>query len=325
MQAVPNIDRSLFIELVKAQAGGSPDEVRHAVLRAARAYRDGGDFASAEEVEGLVQARSDSARPIGLYPLKPKKTLKDLNLNADVWASVQDFLTEQRNVDVLAANNLDPRHKALFIGPPGNGKTVLAGAIAIELGIRSFMVRYDDLISNKPGETSRNLLQIFTFARQEPTLLFFDEFDALGRERDDAQETGEMKRVTSTLLVQIDDLPPTVVAIAATNHGQMLDAAIWRRFNIRLELPKPGLDLFAPFMRDMFGVYGHSPGEINGIDLDTVALRMVPENFSDAELYVRNCVRNFVISNNEGRKTSIEGAMLSELNKWTSGQKKVIA
>ena len=134
-----------------------------------------------------------------------------------------------------------------------------------------------------------------------------------------------MKRVTSTLLVQIDDLPPSVVAIAATNHGQMLDGAIWRRFNIRLELPKPGLDLFAPFMRDMFAVYGHDPGEIKGIDLATVALRMVPENFSDAELYVRNCVRSYVINNNEGRPVTIEDAMLGELNKWTSGQKKVIA
>jgi len=325
MESLSTQDRGLFVDLVRAQVSGSPDEVRQAVLRAARAWREEGDRANAEEVEGLVETKAGSERPIGLYPLKPKKTLRELNLNSDVWASVQDFLTEQRNVEVLARHKLDPRHKALFIGPPGNGKTVLAGAIAIELGIRSFMVRYDDLISNKPGETSRNLLSIFSYARQEPTLLFFDEFDALGRERDDAQETGEMKRVTSTLLVQIDDLPSQVVAIAATNHGQMLDAAIWRRFNIRLELPKPGLDLFAPFMRDMFAVYGHAPGEINGIDLDTVALRMVPENFSDAELYVRNCVRSYVINNNEGRTTTIEQAMLGELNKWTSGQKKVIA
>jgi ATP-dependent 26S proteasome regulatory subunit len=324
MQSLSTIDRSLFVDLVRAQTSGSPDEMRQAALRAARAWREEGDRANAEEVEGLVEIKAGSERPIGLYELKPKKTLRDLNLNSDVWASVQDFLTEQRNVDVLAKHKLDPRHKALFIGPPGNGKTVLAGAISIELNVRSYMVRYDDLISNKPGETSRNLLQIFTFARQEPTLLFFDEFDALGRERDDAQETGEMKRVTSTLLVQIDDLPPHVVAIAATNHGQMLDAAIWRRFNIRLELPKPGLDLFAPFMREMFAVYNQHPGEINGIDLETVALRMVPENFSDAELYVRNCVRTFVISNNEGRVITIEKAMLDELNKWTSGQKKVI-
>lgn len=324
MQTAPDVDRTLLVELIRAQAGGSADEIRQAALRVSRAWREAGDAESADAVEGILSTKEAGERPIGLYPLKPKKTLQQLNLNSDVWASVQDFLTEQRNVDVLAKHKLDPRHKALFIGPPGNGKTVLAGAIAIELGVRSFMVRYDDLISNRPGETSRNLLQIFSFARQEPTLLFFDEFDALGRERDDAQETGEMKRVTSTLLVQIDDLPPHVVAIAATNHGQMLDAAIWRRFNIRLELPKPGLDLFAPFMLDMFGQYGFAPGEINGIDLSTVALRMGPENFSDAELYVRNCVRSFVINNNENRPQTIEQSMLSELNKWTSGQKKVI-
>lgn len=324
MQTQPDTDRSILVELIRAQAGGSPDEIRQAAQRISRLWREAGDAEAAEAVESILATRESSERPMGLYPLKPKKTMAQLNLTDDVAASVQDFLTEQRNVEVLARHKLDPRHKALFIGPPGNGKTVLAGAIAIELGIRSYMVRYDDLISNRPGETSRNLLQIFSYARQEPTLLFFDEFDALGRERDDAQETGEMKRVTSTLLVQIDDLPPHVVAIAATNHGQMLDAAIWRRFNIRLELPKPSLDLFAPFMVDMFGQYGFAPGEINGIDLPTVTLRMGPENFSDAELYVRNCIRSYVINNNENRPQSIEQAMLSELNKWTSGQKKVI-
>ena len=323
LDGTATLDRALLLDLVRAatSAGESARDVVHRLAESARGHDDG----LSSDVEAILAKGAKRDVPIGLYKLNPKKSMAQLNLPLDVTDAISDFLTEQRNVEALAKAKLDPRHKALFIGPPGNGKTVLAGAISMELGVRSFMVRYDDLISNKPGETSRNLNEIFTYARQEPTLLFFDEFDALGRERDDSQESGEMKRVTSTLLVQIDDLPPHVVAIAATNHGQMLDAAIWRRFNIRIELPRPRLDQFEAFMRDMFRQYGHDPKDDDDITLELVGYRMIPENFSDAELFVRNCVRLHVISNNEGRPMTIEEAMKIELNKWSSGQKKVVA
>jgi len=323
-QPLDSIDRNLLLDVLRAAAPGSASAVRSLAMDAAKRVREGGDPDAAKEIETLYAASRRDEFPIGLFPLKPKKTMDQLKLPIEVQEAVRDFLTEQRNVEALAKAGLPPRHKCLFIGPPGNGKTVLAGAIAQVLDIPSFMVRYDDLISNRPGETSRNLLQIFDFARQRPTLLFFDEFDALGRERDDAQESGEMKRVTSTLLVQIDDLPPHVVAIAATNHGQMLDAAIWRRFNIRIELPRPRLEEFQSFMRDMFNRFGHDPQDNDDITLDLVGYRMIPENFSDAELFVSNCVRLHVIANNEGNRLTIEECILIELEKWSAGQKKVI-
>lgn len=313
-----------MLDVLRAAAPGSASAVRPLALQAAGRARETGDDAFAAEVEALYPDNKRAELPIGLQPLKIKKTLDQLNLTPEVQEFVKDFLREQRSVEALKAVGLPPRHKALFIGPPGNGKTVLAGALAAELKVPSFMVRYDDLISNRPGETSRNLLQIFDFAMARPSLLFFDEFDALGRERDDAQESGEMKRVTSTLLVQIDDLPSHVVAIAATNHGQMLDAAIWRRFNVRIELPRPPLTEFEAFMRDMFRRYGHDPADNDDITLELVGYRMIPENFSDAELFVLNCVRLHTIMANEGTPMTIEDCILAELDKWSSGQKKVI-
>lgn len=278
--------------------------------------------------EGSSILPGDRVLPIGLYPLRPKKKLLELRLPREVTVAVDDFLTEQRERATLEKGGLHPRHKALFMGPPGNGKTVLAGAISIELKVPAYMVRYDDLISTRPGETSRNLLELFTYARDRDCLLFFDEFDALGRERDDNQESGEMKRVVSTLLVQLDDVPSNVVCIAATNHAQMLDAAIWRRFNIRIELPRPSLEQYPTFMTERFAHLGYTDirfgtdraaGEV---DLDIISLRMSPENFSDAELFCENCIRQFLLS--KGSKT-IERAIWDELDKWANGQKRQVA
>ncbi len=279
-----------------------------------------GDSILLREIEDLFQ--TDTELPIGLAPLRPKKNLKSLKLPPEVEQIVGDFMTEVRHAKALEKAGLDPRHKALLIGPPGNGKTVLAGAISMELKVRAFMVRYDDLISKVPGETSRNLLRLFSFAKREPTLLFFDEFDALGRERDNDQESGEMKRVVSTLLVQLDDVPSHVICMAATNHAQMLDSAIWRRFNIRIELPRPVLARFPEFMLDEFRRFGHDP-DPEKADLVEVAYRIVPDHFSDAELFTRNVMRSFVLARELGHPKTIEVAIQDELVLWAEGQKKL--
>lgn len=319
-------ERSVLLEMLGPASLGDTERVRAIANRVADESRKSGDVHFAEQLENGLRRQTEL--PIGLDPLKVIKSLDQLRLTEEVKIAVDDFLLEQRKRDVLKRAGLEPRHKALFMGPPGNGKTVLAGAISRELGVPAFMVRYDDLISKIPGETSRNLLTIFQYAEAHSCLLFFDEFDALGREREDAQESGEMKRVTSTLLVQLDSVPSNVVCIAATNHAQMLDGAIWRRFNIRLELPRAELEAYPQFMQDMFTMLGYpqinygknmSDGEVN---LDIISLRMSPENFSDAELFVRNCIRQFVLA--EGSRT-IEQSIYIELEKWASGQKRLVA
>lgn len=124
-------------------------------------------------------------------------------------------------------------------GEPGNGKTSLAEGIAHALAVPLVVARYDGLIASYLGETSSRLAKLFDYVRTRACVLFFDEFDTVGKERGDAHETGEIKRVVSSLLLQIDSLPSHVVVVTATNHPELLDRAVWRRFQLRLELPPP--------------------------------------------------------------------------------------
>jgi len=128
----------------------------------------------------------------------------------------------------------------LFTGPPGNGKTSLAEALAGELAVPLLRVRYDAVIGSYLGETAARLARLFDHARTRQCVLFFDEFDALGKERGDEHETGEIKRVVNSLLLSIDSLPSYVVVVGATNHPELLDRAVWRRFQVRVQLPQPG-------------------------------------------------------------------------------------
>ena len=146
---------------------------------------------------------------------------------------------EQQRADLLRAHGLEPRHRVLLVGPPGTGKTTLAEAIAESAGVPLFVVRYETMIGSYLGETATRLKRLFDYARTTPCVLFFDEFDAIGKERGDIHETGEIKRVVTSLLMQVDDLPSYTIIAAATNHPELLDRASWRRFQLRLPLLLP--------------------------------------------------------------------------------------
>jgi len=135
--------------------------------------------------------------------------------------------------------NLDISNSLLLYGPPGCGKTTTAQYIAHELRLPLITVRLDGLISSLLGSTAKNMRKIFEFAARQECVLFLDEFDVVAKLRDDKNELGELKRVVNSLIQNIDSLNPNSVLIAATNHHELLDSAIWRRFSrvIKLDLP----------------------------------------------------------------------------------------
>ena len=176
--------------------------------------------------------------------------LTTLYLEPGVRAACDELIEEQRRADVLRAHGMEPRHRLLLAGPPGNGKTSLAEALAYELALPLFTVRYEAVVTSYLGEPAQRLRRLFDYVRTEPCLLFFDEFDAIGKERGDLHETGEIKRVVTTLLLQLDDLPSYCVLVGATNYPELLDKAAWRRFELRLELGNPSMKQMMAFFAD---------------------------------------------------------------------------
>jgi SpoVK/Ycf46/Vps4 family AAA+-type ATPase len=130
-------------------------------------------------------------------------------------------------------------------GPPGTGKSRLARHIARELGLELYVARLDGLISSFLGSTSKNIRALFDFAAKTPCVLFLDEFDAIAKLRGDTQELGELKRVVNSFIQNLDALASHSVVLAATNHRELLDSAVWRRFGYRLELDFPNAELRA--------------------------------------------------------------------------------
>ncbi|MCA8838275.1 MAG: AAA family ATPase, partial [Proteobacteria bacterium] len=169
-----------------------------------------------------------------LAEVTAKHRLDDLALNPQTRSNSDSLVEEQRQATHLKSNGLEPRHRIMLIGPPGNGKTTLAEAIAQALAVPFFVIRYDCLIGSYLGETAQRLKQTLDYVKAAPCVLFFDEFDTIGKERGDTNETGEIKRVVSSLLMQVDDLPSHTIIIAASNHPELLDRATWRRFQLRL-------------------------------------------------------------------------------------------
>jgi SpoVK/Ycf46/Vps4 family AAA+-type ATPase len=189
---------------------------------------------------GHQPASTLAVRVADLYVQREsRRQLDHLVLNTTVTEACKELIEEQHRADLLRSHGLEPRHRVLMVGPPGNGKTALAEALAGELAAPMLSVRYDTIITSFLGETATRLGILFDRVRTERCVLFFDEFDALGKERGDVHETGEIKRVVNALLLAMDALPSYVVVIAASNHPELLDRAVWRRFQLRLQLPAP--------------------------------------------------------------------------------------
>ncbi|MCC7495859.1 MAG: ATP-binding protein [Fimbriimonadaceae bacterium] len=175
--------------------------------------------------------------------------LVDLSEHDDGWdrlvvqSQVRDRLTgvvqEHRRADVLRASGLRPRQRLLFYGPPGCGKTVAARVVSGLLAYPLVTVRFDAIVSSFLGETAANLRKVFDFISRGQWVVLFDEFDAIGKDRDNPLEHGELKRLVNTLLQLMDSFQGESLLIAATNHEGLLDQAVWRRFDEVVEFSPP--------------------------------------------------------------------------------------
>lgn len=176
--------------------------------------------------------------------------------NSSLGAGIETLLNEWRNVDELKNAGVRPALATMLFGAPGTGKTMLAHHIAARLDLPLIVARLDGLISSFLGTTARNISNLFSFANRYKCILLLDEFDAVAKLRDDPHELGEIKRVVNTLLQCIDSRAEIGFTIAITNHEALLDPAVWRRFDVRIEVPKPDVNSRIAILRQTFASTG---------------------------------------------------------------------
>ena len=169
--------------------------------------------------------------------------------DSHIWEALRQVAREHQLSTRLAEAGVDPTRSALFTGPPGVGKTLAARWMARELGQPLAILDLSAVMSSFLGRTGSNVRAVLDFARDRDCILLLDELDAVAKRRDDTSEIGELKRLVTVLLQEIDEWPPSCLLLAATNHAQLLDPAVWRRFDVLVEFPLPQSKTVAAVLR----------------------------------------------------------------------------
>ena len=250
----------MYTELIKIIEGGlNRDKEKvasYAKLLADKLKKEGND-SYARKINSLIEGKSVHPVYLDQFITKPvdKETRLDIvdvilpeDNNVDIILSkyiikeIDDFILSLSYIEELHRKGFNSTNSLLLYGPPGCGKTSIAKYISYKMGLPLVIAKLDALVSSLLGNTAKNIRKIFEYANSRPCILFLDEFDAIAKARDDKYELGELKRVVNSLLQNIDEYINDNVLVAATNHHQLLDRAIWRRFSSIIEVSKPKED-----------------------------------------------------------------------------------
>ncbi|RUT73087.1 AAA family ATPase [Ancylomarina longa] len=224
-------------------------------------------------------------------PNTGKVAIADIVFEATLAGQIHQFLREYEHLDILMKYHLPVVNKLLLFGKSGCGKSMTAKAIACSLGKKLKTINLGNIVSSKLGETSRNIASAFKMAENQEAVLFFDEFDSLGKERDyDNTDSSEMKRVVNSMIQMMDNLPKTSIIIAATNQINLIDEALIRRFEMKLEFHNPSpehldqlydrlISKFPPEYQQVNRVY-----DISFAEAENIVMQQVKENIIRSEI-----------------------------------------
>lgn len=260
---------SIIQALCRSALSSSREMTEHQVSRLIECYRKSGMDKEANSLEGIlvkahktqpieplnfvlsslegdvltksttVPVDKETATPI-LEIIFQDDLEQDVPLfNDSIQIAVDAVINEWRNYDKLVQLKASPSKSCLIFGDPGTGKTMLAKWIAKSVGLPVVLAKLDGIISSFLGTSSRNIANLFRFANKYKCILLLDEFDALAKLRDDPQEIGEVKRIVNTLLQNLDTRSEKGFTIGITNHEKLLDPAVWRRFDVQIDIPHP--------------------------------------------------------------------------------------
>lgn len=284
---------------LRDESGPLADELRSLLASAPSSsapLRDaGGGFAPVDRDSRLQLLRHESPVIIDHEPI----------LAPEIAAALDLVISERKQLDLLAKNDLAPTSTLLFTGLPGVGKTLSARWLAAQLKLPLLTLDLSTVISSFLGRTGANLRQVLDYAKEFESVLLLDEFDAIAKRRGDDSELGELKRLVTVLLQEIDAWPSNRLLVAATNHGELLDRAVWRRFDLVLEFPLPRQSDLERVIALYFGEQASSLGEWQQPLMELFRDR----SFSDIERLVGQIRRRSIVGD-----IPLEQAILATLS-----------
>lgn len=243
----------------------------------------------------------------------------DLVLSEQLKTTLDQAISERRNSKVLINLGLNPTKTLLFTGPPGVGKTMAAKWVANQLNKPLLVLDLAAVMSSYLGRTGNNIRFVLEYAKTADCVLLLDELDAIAKRRDDTSEIGELKRLVTVLLQEIDDWPPSGILIAATNHPDLLDPAVWRRFELVLKFENPNAAQINKLLAVLLA------GHTSNIDQWNQVLPFVLEgqSFSEIERQIQN-IRKAAAIQNESLENLL-AQMLNDIKRLPKDQKITIA
>lgn len=293
--------------LVKSHAEGDDTRFYSVALQVAAHAARGGKANFAQELRDLVDALRKSptrkllrpvpvAQPRGelaglLSVTYPDARMADLVLEPAVREKLEQVLLEQRQQDRLRSKGFRPLKRLLLMGPPGTGKTMSASVLAGELRLPLFLIRLDGLITKFMGETAAKLRLVFDALAETKGVYLFDEVDALGGERARANDVGEIRRVLNSFLQFLEQDMTESILVAATNHPQLLDLAMFRRFDAVIDYPLPTPEVARAVIRNRLA--NVSLGRIAWTRIDKAAVGL---SHAEITLAAERAAKNVILS-----------------------------
>lgn len=297
-----------FVDLARLALTGRGQDVSRFLQQAARGLR-GTDPDAAAAIVAVLRQNPTSRSPLAgggfdvpipvdldsrmqlLKVVPTDAVVREPILDEATFASVEQLIAERLAESELLAADLVPARAALFVGAPGVGKTMAAGWVAARLGLPLVVVDLANIMSSLLGRTGSNLRHVLDYAKERPCVLLLDEIDAIAKRRNDDHDIGELKRVVTVLLQQIDDWPSSAgLLLAATNHPELLDPAVWRRFDVAVQFELPGVEA----RREAVRVYG--AGALSESSIEVVAQSAQGWSINDIERHVLKLRRKAVLT-----------------------------